>query len=86
MSQNETVKIPKWKCHKEVEAFKITTITFFDKEAVALDGEGGLRVIVDDAYAQKHKPMPGGYYVRYADGYESFSPPDAFESGYTKIA
>ena len=26
-----------------------------------------------------------GYYVRYADGYESFSPADVFEDGYTAI-
>jgi hypothetical protein len=40
---------------------------------------------VDAAYLAKHKPVVGGYYVVYADGYESFSPAQAFEEGYTRI-
>lgn len=36
-------------------------------------------------YMNKHQPQIGGYYVKYADGYESFSPAEAFESGYTKV-
>ena len=27
----------------------------------------------------------GGYYVRYPDGYESWSPAEAFEEGYTLV-
>jgi hypothetical protein len=42
-------------------------------------------VCVSDEYASKHNPDAGGYYVRYADGYESFSPAQAFEEGYTRI-
>ncbi len=42
-------------------------------------------VIVSSEYMGKHKPMIGGYYVRYEDGYESYSPADAFERGYTLI-
>jgi hypothetical protein len=33
----------------------------------------------------KHKPEVGGYYVVYKDGYRSFSPAEAFETGYEKI-
>lgn len=40
---------------------------------------------VDADYYRKHDPEPGGYYVRYKDGYESFSPSKAFEEGYTRI-
>lgn len=40
---------------------------------------------VSAEYIRKHKPQVGGYYVRYKDGYESFSPAAAFESGYSKI-
>lgn len=36
-------------------------------------------------YVEKHKPIVGGYYVIYEDGYKSFSPAEAFESGYTRI-
>lgn len=40
---------------------------------------------VPKAYVDKHEPKPGGYYVVYEDGYKSFSPAEAFESGYTLI-
>jgi hypothetical protein len=40
---------------------------------------------VSRAYLAKHAPVIGGSYVRYEDGYESFSPAAAFESGYTKV-
>lgn len=40
---------------------------------------------VSDEYMEKHKPQPGGYYICYEDGYESWSPAKAFESGYTLV-
>jgi hypothetical protein len=40
---------------------------------------------VDGEYLRKHSPKAGGYYVVYADGYASFSPPEPFEAGYTRI-
>ncbi|HYE92651.1 MAG TPA: hypothetical protein VEA38_16595 [Terriglobales bacterium] len=42
-------------------------------------------VNVSAAYMAKHDPQVGGYYVRYEDGYESWSPAGPFESGYTKL-
>lgn len=36
-------------------------------------------------FIEKHKPHAGGYLVIYADGYRSFSPAEAFESGYSLI-
>jgi hypothetical protein len=55
----------------------------------------GARIVPDDTdcapftvglgYLTKHNPEPGGYYVLYADGYESFSPAAAFEEGYTRV-
>ncbi len=41
---------------------------------------------VDGAYMAKHNPEVGGYWVRYADGYESFSPCEAFEEGYSPVS
>ena len=38
--------------------------------------------LVDNAYMAKHDPQIGGYYVKYKDNYESFSPSQAFEEGY----
>jgi hypothetical protein len=40
---------------------------------------------VSTEYVRKHKPVVGGYWVQYADGYQSFSPANAFEEGYTLI-
>lgn len=40
---------------------------------------------VDGKFIEKHSPTAGGYYVVYEDGYKSFSPAEAFESGYSKI-
>jgi len=40
---------------------------------------------VDAEWYRKHDPQAGGYFVVYKDGYQSFSPADAFEDGYTKI-
>lgn len=85
----------KYRCHKEVEAFVVTEIRKFTRcglesgdsveEWTELRGEDGEAVRLDAAYEAKHNPMLRGYYVRYADGYESFSPADAFEGGYTAI-
>lgn len=78
----------RYKSHKEVEAFKISSIqtssVSADSDFTRLIGNEGL-VVVDKAYIDKHQPKVGGYYVRYADGYESWSPAEAFEEGYTKI-
>lgn len=40
-------------------------------------------IIITPEYFAKHRPVAGGYYVVYADGYTSFSPAKAFEEGYT---
>ena len=74
-----SVELPRWKCHKEVLAFKITSVN----ENV-LHGDG-LQIEVSQRFLAKHVPRTGGYYVRYEDGYESYSPAEAFEGGYTRI-
>ena len=87
----EMGKMPEYKCHKTVRAFKILDI-YLAEEAVngkplpprILEGDAN-KVTVNQEYMEKHKPHVGGYYVRYKDGYESFSPAEAFESGYTLI-
>ena len=77
--------LPKYRCHKEVRAAKIATIkTPTNGTGVLIfEDENLWRVTVSKEYMQKHQPYEGGYYVKYADGYESFSPADAFEEGYT---
>lgn len=38
---------------------------------------------VSQEYFNHHTPEVGGYYVKYSDGYESYSPAKAFEEGYS---
>lgn len=88
-SQDQPTALPRWKCHKEVTAARIKAISDFGELArliVDLGANVDGYVHVSAEYMNKHKPMPGGYFVRYADGYESYSPPEAFESGYTRIS
>lgn len=78
-------EMPRYKCHKEVWALKIASIRLTE------DGRGWITPAEDGyapfevsaAYVSKHEPTPGGYYVVYKDGYQSFSPAKAFEDGYT---
>jgi len=75
-------QMKRYKSHKEVEAFKITEIIPVDGVDTFRLGGDDCSVMVLAEYARKHKPEVGGYYVRYADGYESYSPGKAFEDGY----
>ncbi len=95
-AQNEA-QMPRYQCHKKVWALKIAEVKSADEGIQPLDQEySGDRILVfaeegyeplrvDHAYASKHKPVAGGYYVVYDDGYKSFSPAKAFEDGYTLI-
>lgn len=82
-------EMPRYRCHKEVWALKISTVkpsplpenymilTFDESEYAPMH--------VDFDWYFKHKPSVGGYYVVYKDGYTSFSPAAAFEEGYRRI-
>jgi len=85
-----SAQMPRYKCHKIVHALKILAV----KEIEGSENETvlGARLVVEPpfaaievgaGYCAKHKPVAGGYYVVYEDGYKSFSPAEAFESGYT---
>jgi len=76
----------KFKSHKVVEAAKIVSIeVVVDGSALLHVADGLDNIHVSETYLAKHEPQPGGYYVRYPDGYESFSPAEAFEDGYTAV-
>lgn len=72
--------LKKYQSHKVVEAFKIKEVI-----GIKLMDEQGRALYVDIDYLEKHRPREGGYFVKYEDGYQSFSPADAFESGYTEL-
>lgn len=87
---NASREMPKYVCHKKVWALKIAEITeptdaTGTSRTIIPADEGYGPFVVDGAYMEKHKPEVGGYYVVYEDGYKSFSPAGAFESGYTPL-
>ena len=99
MSDTATVstEMPRYRCHKEVHALKIATIAY-DAEQARREGretDGSATITpaepayapfrVEAAYMRKHEPKVGGYFVVYKDGYQSFSPAEAFEDGYTRV-
>jgi hypothetical protein len=77
--------MPKYKCHKKVWALKIAGIlenSHGEMYFQPAEKDYGM-VPMSPEYVEKHKPKVGGYYVVYEDDYISFSPAEAFESGYT---
>jgi hypothetical protein len=80
-------EMPRYRCHKEVWALKITHIHFVPDlpgAQLVVEEPGYAPVRVSDDYIKKHEPVIGGYFVVYKDGYQSFSPAEAFEDGYTR--
>lgn len=108
------MKLPIWKCHKEVEAFQIEHITAQPMgthtdtvpeprlipvprengvemmlaaqhtEYVLVDKTGEFVAVVSDEYMMRSHVHTGGYFVRYSNGFESFSPADSFVDGYSQ--
>lgn len=83
-----TMQMPRYKCHKEVQALKIKEVTILESGHVQLefDDRRYPSIIEPPDFDSKHHPIPGGYLVFYKDGYRSFSPADAFEDGYTLVS
>lgn len=91
----EDIPLPRYKCHKEVKAFKIKSIEYRQEYADAEfplafaalipDSQDLLPARVEMEWIAKHTPVPGGYFVCYQDGYESYSPAAPFEEGYTRV-
>lgn len=76
--------LPRWRCRKVVQAVKIRDVDEL-ADTITPEGDGAEPIPVTDTFMTKHQPQAGGYYVRYEDGYESYSPAEAFEGGYTRL-
>jgi hypothetical protein len=78
-------ELPRYICHKEVGALKITAVV--DKgcgvAALEVDPPRFGPIYTDAHWLAAHAPKPGGYLVFYKDGFRSYSPAKAFEEGYT---
>lgn len=85
-------QMPRYSSHKEVRAFKIAAIEFEEDGSAKISPADGVRTqngTVKTKPDFRRKFTGGeddtGYYVLYKDGYESWSPTQAFEEGYTRI-
>jgi hypothetical protein len=81
-------KLPVYQCHKVVKAAKILSVRLQGEPESVLEldlAPGRASVVVDAAFMLKHSPKVGGYFVIYEDGYQSWSPAEAFEAGYSRI-
>ena len=78
------MNLPKYRCHKIVEAAAITQVA---PDILLLHvGTGDYRsAVVTPGMFSRYTPVPGDYFVLYEDGYQSISPKAAFEAGYTRI-
>ena len=90
--EREKTMLKKYKCHKVVTAGKIQAIDYHSSGTCLIAIEGAGEVVHGSAEYTKRLPkFTGdegedlGYYVRYKDGYESWSPSEAFEDGYHKL-
>lgn len=91
----EKVELPRWQSHKQVWADKIVRMVDNgpDCESAINDDSfiiwhlacGGYRHVSNALRSRGGDSPVGGYYVRYEDGYESWSPSEAFEKGYTRL-
>lgn len=84
------VEMPRYVSHKKVWALEIDCVgpqgnpdkgrivEFRDKGYAATE-------IPEDTFL-RYQPVPGDFYVVYADGYKSFSPRKAFLEGYSRAA
>lgn len=80
------MSLPKWKCHKIVEADQIVEIKYgIDGARWHLKCGIVIAPIVTAKLTQRGAPKVNDFYVRYNDGYESWSPRQAFEEGYALL-
>ncbi len=76
-------ELPQYKCHKVVRAGVICSWYSCGLVSVEIKGTDTIiEVEVGQKWIEKHNPESGGYLVVYEDGYTSYSPAAAFETGY----
>lgn len=85
-------QLPAYRSHREIGAFVIGSMTClfnrYEPHDVTFRIVSSCRqysVEVDPAYVEKHHPKPGGVFIQYEDGYQSFCPFESFQPHYTAI-
>lgn len=88
-AEHTYLQADRWQSHKEVHALQIRGLTHCERDHGSVwqlrftELEDPLEV--SETWYARHQPCSGGYYVVYRDGYTSYSPSQAFETGYTRI-
>jgi hypothetical protein len=81
-----TIPLPRYQCHKQVSALKVKALVPNPRGyELHFEDERFCPIEVTYNWYHKHEPVLGGYFVVYDDGYQSFSPAEAFEAGYSII-
>ena len=80
-----------YQSHKIVQAAKILEIIQNPNEFVlVLEGQSDTESVSKEWMAKhsdnQEKDLVGGYFITYPDGYQSWSPAESFEGGYTEVA
>lgn len=86
--------LPRYVSHKTVSALEIDTVGLREAtedragfmRRLTFRDEGFAPIDVTEEMFGRYVPVPGDFYVVYADGYKSFSPRKAFLDGYTREA
>jgi hypothetical protein len=86
--------LPRYECHKRVWALKIKDVWVDNADQGYKGTRGQLQFcepghvprMMSAAWMAKHQPKAGGYWVLHENAYESFSPGEAFENGYARMA
>jgi hypothetical protein len=77
--------VKKYRSHKIVEAAKITDVIGPERQLYIQGDTVSPTADWWDRYRIANQNYVGGYYVRYNDGYDSWSPAGAFEEGYVEV-
>lgn len=86
--------LPLYEPRSKVRALKIKAVTYSREPLEGVPRGESLITPADERYApfwvnepwaMKNRPQPGGYFVVHADGHQSFYPANAFESGYSRL-
>ena len=89
MTNAPQIEIPLYQSHKKIHALKVKALDpnpdVPGEYLLTPEEPGYAPFMVSRDYVNRHNAQVGGYYVTYEDGYESWSPAEAFESGYTRI-
>lgn len=82
-----SAEMPKYVSHKTVHALEIAAITReagIEGRRLSIADPGFADIFAPEGMFSRYQPVPGDFYVVYADEYKSFSPRKAFLEGYTR--